>query len=156
MPANLSEEALQTLEVAKDEEIAAPIDIVFETILEQMGAQNEAPDGTPMPMKIEPWPGGRWYRDLGNNTGHLWGHVQSIKPPTLLEIHGPLFMASPAISHVQYRLTTERDATRLKFSHRAMGQIGPGYLDGVSVNKGWTNLISRVREIAERRTKEMK
>ena len=41
-------------------------------------------------MKIEPWPGGRWYRDLGNNAGHLWGHVQVIKPPTLLEICGPL------------------------------------------------------------------
>ena len=50
-------------------------------------------------MKIEAWPGGRWFRALGNNTGHLWDHVQSIKPPKLLEIHGPLFMSTPAISH---------------------------------------------------------
>ena len=156
MSANLSEQVIQTLEVIKDEEIAAPIEIVFETILDQMGPRNETADGTPLPMKIEPWPGGRWFRDLGNNTGHLWGHVQSIKPPTLLEIHGPLFMASPAISHVQYRLTVERDATRLRFSHRAIGQIPPEYLDGVNVNKGWSSLISRINKFAERRTKETK
>ena len=93
MATSLSEQVIQTLEVLKDEEIAAPIDIVFETILEQIGPYNETPDGTPLPMKIEPWPGGRWFRDLGNNTGHLWGHVQAIKPPTLIEIYGPLFMS---------------------------------------------------------------
>jgi hypothetical protein len=156
MLTSVSEQAIQTLEVTKDEEIAAPIDIVFETILEQMGPHNETPDGTPLPMKIEPWPGGRWFRDLGNNTGHLWGHVQSIKAPTLLEIYGPLFMSSPAISNVQYRLMVERGATRVKFSHRAIGQIGPELRDGVNVNKGWTSLITRVRDIAERKQKEMK
>ena len=108
---SLSEQAIQTLEVIKDEEIAAPIDIVFETILEQMGPYNETPDGTPLSMKIEPWPGGRWFRDLGNNTGHLWGHVQSIKPPTLLEIQGPLFMSSPVANNLQYRLVDAGDAT---------------------------------------------
>jgi hypothetical protein len=156
MLTSVSEQAIQTLEVTKDEEIAAPIDIVFETILEQMGPHNETPDGTPLPMKIEPWPGGRWFRDLGNNTGHLWGHVQSIKAPTLLEIYGPLFMSSPAISNVQYRLTVERGATRVKFSHRAIGQIAPELRDGVNVNKGWTSLITRIRKIAERKEKEMK
>jgi hypothetical protein len=156
MLTSVSEQAIQTLEVTKDEEIAAPIDIVFETILEQMGPHNETPDGTPLPMKIEPWPGGRWFRDLGNNTGHLWGHVQSIKAPTLLEIYGPLFMSSPAISNVQYRLTFERGATRVKFSHRAIGQIAPELRDGVNVNKGWTSLITRIRNIAERKQKEMK
>jgi len=156
MASSLSEQVIQTLEVVKDEEVAAPLDVVFETILEQMGPYNETPDGTPLPMKIEPWPGGRWFRDLGNNTGHLWGHVQSIKPPTLLEIHGPLFMSSPAISNVQYRLTFENGLTRIKFSHRAMGQIAPELLDGVNVNRGWTSLLSRIRRIAEGARKENK
>ena len=141
MTTGISEQAIQTLEVIKDEEIAAPIGIVFDAILEQMGPQNVRPDGTPLPMKIETWPGGRWFRDLGDNTGHLWGHVQSIKPPTLLEIYGPLFMSAPAISQVQYRLTAEGKGTRLKFSHRAVGQIPLEFLDGeASVNKGWEQL----------------
>ena len=47
-------------------------------------------------MKLEPWPGGRWFRDLGNDNGHFWGLVQAIKRPTLLEITGPLFMSAPS------------------------------------------------------------
>ena len=76
-----------------------------------------------MPMKLEAWPGGRWFRDLGNNTGHFWGVVHAIKPPSLLEICGPLFMSTPAVSNIQYRLTEENGVTRLRFVHRAMGWI---------------------------------
>src|SRR5829696_5779968 len=75
--------------------------------------------------EIEPWPGGRWYRDLGNNAGHLWGHVQVIKPPTLLELCGPMPMSYPATNHLQYRLTSEGGQTRLHFTHKAMGLIPP-------------------------------
>jgi uncharacterized protein YndB with AHSA1/START domain len=149
MQTSTSEQALQTLEVTKEEEIAAPIEIVFETLLEQIGPLNEVGPGSPLPMTLEPWPGGRWYRDLGNNTGHLWGHVQVIKPPTLLEISGPLFMSYPAISHVQYRLTAEGAITSLKFAHRAFGQITPEHREGVS--QGWSYILKRIREAAERR-----
>ena len=41
--------------------------------------------GKPLPMVLEPHPGGRWYRELGGDNGHLWGFVQSIKRPVLLE-----------------------------------------------------------------------
>jgi hypothetical protein len=51
-------------------------------------------------------PGGRWYRDLGEDNGHFWGTVQAIKRPTLLEITGPLFMSYAAVSNLQYRLSS--------------------------------------------------
>jgi hypothetical protein len=38
---------------------------------EQIGPKNEAPGVGPIPMKLEAWPGGRWYRDLGNGAGHF-------------------------------------------------------------------------------------
>jgi uncharacterized protein YndB with AHSA1/START domain len=151
MSTNVAEQTIRTLEVLKDEEIAAPIDIVFETILEQMGPFNETPDGVSLRMKLEAWPGGRWFRDFGDNTGHLWGHVQAIKPPTLLEIYGPLFMSTPATSNVQYRLTEENGVTRVRFAHRAIGQIPENIHDGVGVNGGWTHQITRIREAAELR-----
>jgi uncharacterized protein YndB with AHSA1/START domain len=97
-----------------------------------------------MPMKLEPWPGGRWFRDLGNGTGHWWGNVQAIKPPSLLEISGPLFMSYPAISNVQYRLSEENGVTKLKFAHRASGWMPAEITEGVHL--GWENIIAMVRE----------
>jgi len=155
MPTTVAEQALQTLEILKDETIAAPIDVVFETILEQMGPYNETPDGTPLALKLEPWPGGRWFRDLGNNTGHLWAHVQSIKPPGLLELYGPLFMSAPVMSHVLYRLTEEGGRTRVKFSHRAVGHIVPEHGEP-RITTGWGSIIQRIRNKAESKVKEGK
>ena len=153
MMAVSTEQEMRTFEIVKEEAIAASIETVFETLLEQMGPYNQTPDGASLAMKIEPWPGGRWYRDLGNDAGHFWGHVQAIKPPTLLEICGPLFMSFPAISNVQYRLTEENGLTRLKFVHRAIGLIPKDLLDGPrSASTGWTYMLERIRKRAESRS----
>jgi uncharacterized protein YndB with AHSA1/START domain len=132
---------IQTLHVRKEIQIAAPIDIVFETVLE-----NQGPFAN-MALKIEPWPGGRWYRDLGSNTGHLWGHVQVIKPPKLLEITGPMMMSYPVASHVQYRLTEEAGGTKLVLLHQAIGLITQEHLEGVQ--KGWGEIVAGVKSAAE-------
>ena len=142
-------QAVESFEIAKEIEIAAPIEIAFEAMLEQLGPEGQMPGGKPFPMKIEAWPGGRWYRDLGNNSGHLWGHVQVIKPPTLLEICGPLMMSLPAANHLQYRFKAEGGITRLSFLHRAMGLILPEHREGM--NEGWTYWMEHIRELAERK-----
>jgi uncharacterized protein YndB with AHSA1/START domain len=147
MAATVKEGVLQAFEIIKEEEIAAPLEIVFETILEQMGPLNSTPE-KPMPMVLEAWPGGRWYRDLGNNTGHFWGTVQAIKTPSLLEIWGPLFLSTPAVSNLQYRLVEENGATRMRFVHRAMGWMGE---QERAVEAGWTQLMGRIRAAAARR-----
>jgi len=118
-------------------------------LLDELGPEGQMPDGKPLPMKLEPWPGGRWYRDLGNNAGHFWAHVQVIKPPTLLELCGPMPMSYPAMNHVQYRLTPEGGGTRLKFTHRAMGLLTPEHRDGME--QGWQFKLGRIRELAARR-----
>jgi uncharacterized protein YndB with AHSA1/START domain len=147
-----TEQEIRTFEIVKEESIAASIEIVFETLLEQLGPFNETPDGTSLAMKIEAWPGGRWYRDLGNDTGHFWGHVQAIKPPALLEICGPLFMSFPAVSNLQYRLKEENGVTRLKFVHRAMGLIPQELVEGSrSADTGWNHMMEGIRKRAESR-----
>ena len=100
-------------------------------------------------MKLEPWVGGRWFRDLGNNTGHLWGHVQVIKPPKVLELVGPTMMSYPAISHIQYRLVEQADGTLLKFTHQAIGLIEASLQQEVS--KGWDEMLSHIRTAAEKK-----
>ena len=148
----LEEESVQTFGIRKEIDIAAPIDIAFEALLDELGPEGgRMPDGRSLSMKIEPWPGGRWYRDLGNDAGHLWGHVQVIKPPTLLEITGPMPMSYPAINHIQYRLKSENGGTRLSLLHRAMGLILPEHRDGMP--EGWEHALDRVRELAEQKMK---
>src|SRR4051812_1692526 len=139
-------QSVESFEISKEVEIAAPIEIAFEATLEQLGPESQMPGGKPFPMKIEAWPGGRWFRDLGNNTGHLWGHVQVIKPPTLLEICGPLMMSQPAINHLQWRLKAEGDGTRLALLHRAVGVLLPEHREGLL--QGWTYWMERIGELA--------
>src|SRR5262245_9370690 len=147
-----SREAVETFEVRKEIEIAAPIEIAWEAALDELGPEGVMPDGRSLQLKFEAWPGGRWYRDLGNNSGHLWGHVQVIKPPTLLEICGPLMMSYPAVNFVQYRLKAEGSGTRLTIYHRAMGLIIPEHLDGMP--EGWEHGLQHIREIAERKARQ--
>ena len=101
-----------TLNLTQEIHVRAPLDVTFAALLEQIGPANDTPDGQAMAMKLEAWPGGRWYRDLGDGNGHFWGVVQAIKKPTLLEITGPLFMSYPVVSNVQYRLS-EADGVTL-------------------------------------------
>ena len=142
------EQEIQTLTISGEIEIAAPIEIAFEAMLEEIGPGGEMPGGKPFPMVVERWPGGRWYRDLGDNAGHLWGHVQVIKPPTLLELSGPMFMSFPALNHVQYRLTADGEGTRLKFTHRSMGPLPDEMRE--NVGHGWDYGLNRIAEIASR------
>jgi len=100
-----------------------------------------------MNLRIEAWPGGRWYRDLGEGNGHCWGHVQAIKKPTLLEFSGPLFMSYPAANNVQYRLSEEAGGTLIKFHHKAMGLIDEQHRGGVVM--GWTHIHEKARKRAE-------
>lgn len=146
---------IHTVDIRKELFIAAPLEITFEAVLEEIGPGSQLPDGTPFPMKIEPWPGGRWYRDLGEaggyQSGHLWGHVQVIKAPKLLELVGPMPMSYPAMNHLQYRLTPEGDGTRLALVHRAIGLLSKEHREGMP--DGWLHGIQRVKEVAERKAR---
>jgi len=148
-------ETIQTIDIRKDLFIDASPEIVFETVLEELGPGSQLPDGTPFPMTIEPEPGGRWYRNLGEAggcpCGHLWGHVQVIKAPTLLELVGPMMMSYPATNHVQYRLKAEGGGTRLLLAHRAIGLIPQEHRDGMP--DGWSHGANRIKEVAERKAK---
>jgi activator of Hsp90 ATPase-like protein len=135
------------LNITQEIHVRAPLDATFAALLEQLGPQNDTPDGKPMPLKIEPWPGGRWYRDLGGEDGHFWGNVQAIKRPTLLEITGPLFMSYPVVSNVQYRLSEADGGTLITFRHTALGLIQDD--DRVGVGKGWTHINEGIRKRAE-------
>ena len=140
---------IESLSLTVEEEIRvrASLDATFSALLDQLGPYSERPDGTPMLMKLEPWPGGRWFRDLGDGNGHFWGVVQAIKKPTLLEITGPLFMSYPVANNVQYRLSEENGVTVIKFRHAGFGFISDEHRTGVV--KGWNYILESARKRAE-------
>jgi len=139
-----------TLLVTQEIHVRASLEQAFAALLDQLGPENESPEQK-MPMKLEAWPGGRWFRDLGDGNGHFWGHVQAIKRPTLLEITGPLFMSYGVVSNLQYRLSEENGGTLIKFHHKAFGMIQDEHRKGVTT--GWTNINERVKARAEKASK---
>src|ERR1700682_1561598 len=140
-----------TLNVRQEIHVRASVDVTVAALLEQLAPYNETSEGKPMPMKLEPWPGGRWFRDLGSDNGHFWGHVQAIKRPTLLEFAGPLFMSYPVVSNVQYRLSEVDGGTLIKFHHSALGLISEEHREGVG--KGWGHMHASLRKRAEAATR---
>lgn len=146
----MSAEAIENmmLRITQEIRVKASLEKTFAALLEQVGPANERPDGTPMPLKLETWPGGRWFRDLGDGNGHYWATVQSIKRPTLLEFSGPLFMSEPVTNNVTYRLSEEGGETLIKFSHTAFGPVQQNHREGVTT--GWNYIHAKVRERAEK------
>ncbi|HTH42576.1 MAG TPA: SRPBCC domain-containing protein [Terracidiphilus sp.] len=148
MTATMSEIDSLSLKVNQEIRVRASLETTFAALLEELGTGSQLPDGTPMPMKIEPWPGGRWFRDLGGDNGHYWGTVQAIKKPSLLEISGPLFMSYPVVNNVQYRLSQDGDETVIKFCHAGFGLISDDHRKGVTT--GWNSIHERIRKRAEK------
>ena len=132
-----------SLAITDELHVRAPLAATFAALLEELGPSNEGENHRPMPMVLEPWPGGRWFRDLGDKNGHLWGHVQAIKRPTLLEITGPLMMSFAVASNVQYRLKEIDSGTLITVRHTALGLFPDGYREAMA--QGVPMLIDRLR-----------
>lgn len=135
------------LTISSEIRVKASLENTFAAIVEQMGSEMHGPSGETMNMKLEAWPGGRWYRDLGNGNGHFWAHVQAIKKPTLLEFTGPLFMSFAVVSNVQYRLTEADGGTLITFHHYAVGAIPDEMRQNIGT--GWTQINEGIRKAAE-------
>jgi len=136
------------LDVDQHIDINAPVADVFEGLINRLGAGNTTPGDEPMPMCLERWPGGRWFRDTGDKTGHLWGFVQVIKPPSVLEIYGPMFMSYPVAAHLSVRLTeAPGGGTRVALRHQALGLIQQDHREGVT--QGWQHYLNKIKSDCE-------
>jgi hypothetical protein len=136
-----------TFTITEEIRVNASIDATFESLVTQLGRQNETPDGKPLPMILETKPGGRWYRDLGGDNGHLWGFVQSIKRPSLLEVWGPLFISTGTTNNLIYRLTEIDGGTLISFRHTMVGPVPDQFKDNMP--PGWQAIHARVKTQAE-------
>jgi len=136
-----------TLDVSQEIEIKAAVGDAYAALLARLTTENSTPDNKPLPMVLEVWPGGRWFRDLGAGQGHLWGFVQVIKPPNLIEMQGPMFMSYAVAGHLQCRLTQIPGGTELSLRHQVIGMVQDDHREGVT--HGWGFLLESVKKLAE-------
>jgi uncharacterized protein YndB with AHSA1/START domain len=139
--------ANETFTIKEEIRVRASLDKTFAALLAEIGPHNQTPDGKPLAMVLEARPGGRWFRDLGGDNGHLWGFIQSIKRPVLLEIWGPLFMSTAATNNMQYRLAENDGGTLITFTHTCTGPFPEEQRPHLGA--GWTAMHARVRAAAE-------
>ncbi|TAN22300.1 MAG: SRPBCC domain-containing protein [Acidobacteria bacterium] len=143
-PVTLSD---HTVTIEQEIRVKASLETTFAALLEQLGPGFATPSGESLRLKIEPWPGGRWFRDFGNNQGHFWATVQAIKRPTLLELTGPLMMSCAVTNNIQYRLSEENGVTLIKFHHYGFGIVPASRQADMS--QGWSFLHDAIQRRAE-------
>jgi hypothetical protein len=137
-----------TLDLTQTVDLNANLDNAFEALLHRFGKGNTGPNGESLNLELEPFAGGRWYRDRGEGIQHLWGHVQVIKAPTLLELSGPMFMSYPAINHIEVKLEEAGAGTKVTLRHRAIGMISQEHREGVST--GWGHILEGLKADCEK------
>ncbi len=136
-------------------ELEVPIEAsrerVFEAIAGGIGDWLLGENDQPMGLKLERFPGGRLWRDLGEAGGHLWGHVQVFKPPTLLELIGPMFESRPMLHHLTFRVVEDDGGgSVLRFTHLANETPMGESLD--EARAVWTEILAgRFKAYAEGR-----
>ncbi|MGA7400700.1 MAG: SRPBCC domain-containing protein [Candidatus Sulfotelmatobacter sp.] len=138
-----------TLDVEQHIEMKATPEKAFAAVLYRLGKGNTRPDGQSLDLELEPKVGGRWYRDRGNGVGHFWGFVQVIKPSSLLELSGPMFMSYPVMNHVEVKIEPVSGGCRVALRHRAIGMIDPEHRKNVGT--GWNHMLSNVKKDCEQR-----
>jgi hypothetical protein len=77
----------------------------------------------------------------------LWGFVQVIKAPSLLELSGPMFMSYPATNHLEVKIEPASGGCRVTLRHRAIGMIDPEHRKGVGM--GWNYILGEVKKDCE-------
>lgn len=131
-----------TVDISQTVEVKGTLEAAFKALLYRLGEGNMTPNGESLDLIIEPFAGGRWYRDRGNGIQHLWGHVQVIKAPVLLELCGPMFMSVPVLNHIEVKLEASGETTSIVLRHRAVGMIEPELAP--RLHTGWQKMLGAV------------
>lgn len=127
-----------------EQEIAinAPRDRVFDALINDVShwwAYRFHENST---VRLEPWPGGRFYEDSGANDGALWGTVTYVKRPEIIRLHGCLGMLDrPVVSVYSYELVDANGSTVLKLRHRCIGDLDPKWAK--AHGDGWGELLGK-------------
>ncbi len=129
---------LITMDVAAAITIDAPLDRTFRYFVDRIGDWLLGyPSRENLDLKLEPFAGGRIYRDLPNGASIWWATVQIYRPNERLDFAGPLFVTAPSLSHVHVEFGEDTNgASRVSVHHRTIGET-PAHPELVETVWAW-------------------
>lgn len=145
---------LRSMQVEQEVNINASAERVFAALTHDVSAWWGAPyllTASPQAIILEPQVGGRLYEESGSGDGALWATVTSIKKNEHLVLTGPIGMSGALHSVVTFSLEpkNEGEATLLKLSHQAIGQLGDDTQS--NYDAGWQDLLgARLKAFVEK------
>jgi DNA-binding transcriptional ArsR family regulator/uncharacterized protein YndB with AHSA1/START domain len=141
-----------SMHVEQEVTIEASPERVFDALTNELPAWWGAPYLVSQAAKalvLEPKIGGRFYEDWGDGQGAQWAMVTSIKRNERLELTGPIGMGGVVQGVVCFELEAKGNATVVKLSHRAIGEVTEQSQAGYA--SGWQDLIgTRLKAFVER------
>lgn len=135
--------SVRSMHIEQEVAIAAPPARVFDALTSDLAAWWGAPyliSEAASDIVLEPTLGGRMYEMWGADDGALWGTVTGIRRSELLELTGSIAMSSAVHGKIKYELEATEQGTRLRFSHRAIGDFDEGSTQDYS--SGWNDLLA--------------
>ena len=95
----------------------------------------------PKALLIEPRLGGRMYEDWGDGEGMIWGHVNMVRSPELLQIVGDCSkdFGGPSRHIMTWNLEQDGGTTRLRLEHSIHGHVTAQVEENTSA--GWKRLF---------------
>ena len=138
----LSKAGQYSYQIEQEVLVRASRDQVFDALTRDIGkwwAFRIADKGSE--LTLEPRVGGRFFEDLGNGEGALWGTVMYIRRPEKIRLNGPLGISAPVVSNYIYELVEADGGTLLKLSHRIFGDVDAKVEE--SHRTGWGKLLNR-------------
>ncbi|MGH8868965.1 MAG: SRPBCC family protein [Actinomycetes bacterium] len=139
-------EAVGTLDVRTQITVGAPRAQVWDALLRvgEWWPHRFRPDGQ---VALEPWVGGRFLEDWGDEGGgSLYGQVTELAPATRLAVSGPMGMSGAVASRWTMDLVDEGEQTVVRLVHTAVGEIDDE--TRTSYGEGWGEVLQALGEAA--------
>lgn len=106
------------------------------------GEKNEQP-----PVKLEPWAGGRFYREWDGGASELYGIVELVSPGKALRLNGSIGGTRAIASLTTIKLEESDGATVVSMTHRMAGELAEE--DMVDYKAGWADELSSMKRYVE-------
>ncbi|HST92011.1 MAG TPA: SRPBCC family protein [Brevundimonas sp.] len=153
--------AIAAAPIRKHLSVQAPLERTFEVFTRGMGrwwprdhSVLRALRNTPQTdVRMEPWPGGRWYEVGENGDEYDWGEVRDWDAPNRIVLIWRLsnsFEYDPALTtEVEVRfIPAGAGATTVDFEHRGLEAFGPAAaITRETMDPGWGMILGRFENL---------